>query len=35
MRMRTQSPEHDLVAISFTLAVAVVLLDLILGTLRF
>ena len=35
MDPRKQSPEHDLVAISFTLAVAAVLLDLILSTLRF
>lgn len=35
MRTRTPSPEHDLVAMCFAVAVAAVLLDLILTTIRF
>ena len=35
MRSRTPSPEHDLVAVCFALAAAVVLLDLILGSVKF
>lgn len=35
MRIRSQSPEHDLVAVFFALAIATVLLDLILSSLKF